>query len=73
LSGLPIDDGEVHDSFDPYPPANSEAAYWPEKRLEEEMKQLSSNAQNVRSEGTGILGHAWQFVQSIWPQVRQSI
>lgn len=72
LCGLSIDDGEIHDSFDPYPPPHTEASYWPEKRLEDEIKQLSFNPQtpdsnNARQDGS-LIGHAWQFFRSIWPE-----
>ncbi|KAI6203471.1 hypothetical protein M3Y94_00560500 [Aphelenchoides besseyi] len=52
LSGLPIDDGEVHDLYDPYPPVNSCASYWPERKLDEQIRQLTSTVEPESSTQT---------------------
>ena len=66
-----MDDGEVHDAFDPYPPSNTQAAYWPDRNLEQELRQLTRNPQepeNVNQDvGPTLLNHARQFFRSIWP------
>lgn len=66
-------DGEaLHDVVDPYPPPNTQAAYWPDKNLEQEISQLGHNLNEQNQEEAGstvemVLGHAYQFFRSIWP------
>jgi len=80
LYGLSVDDGEVHDLLDPYPPPQTQAAYWPEKKLEDELKQLSFDPQqaaNAGQESGGpvqtVINHAWQFFRSIYPQASRNV
>ncbi|KAI6178729.1 Hc38 [Aphelenchoides besseyi] len=75
LSGLPIDDGEVHDLYDPYPPVNSRASYWPERKLDEQIRQLTStvepdsSTQTSGSLGQKVVGFFGGLFRSINPQV----
>jgi hypothetical protein len=75
-----IDDGEIHDVFDPYPPPNTQASYWPDKKLEDEIRQLSFNSErnatsNVDESGVvhTVINHAWQFFRTMWPQVSRNV
>lgn len=73
LCGLSVDDGQIHDAFDPYPPPNTQAAYWPDRKLEQELRQLTRNPQEPENvdqnlgPAQAVLNHAWQFFRSIWP------
>lgn len=77
LCGLSVDDGQVHDAFDPYPPPNTKAAYWPDKKLEQELRQVTrnphepENAGQTTAGGPTLLNHAWQFFRSILPDIPQ--